>query len=172
MTSEEWYKRVGTGYIDIVLIIADLAAAEERAANAEERARLFADELDHDNSDYRVRAEQAEEKVAAYVKLLAQSSTQYREMVVERDEYRESWEKTCDTLRVAEAERVALVKRQESTSINYAKETHDRIEAEIRAEKAEAERDRLHEELAEFHRICRCDAHDIMTRRENERSTP
>ena len=32
MTSEEWYKRVGTGHIDIVLIIADLAASESREA--------------------------------------------------------------------------------------------------------------------------------------------
>ena len=51
MTSEEWYKRVGTGYIDIVLIIADLAASEAREAALREAAQELWNAVAHDVTD-------------------------------------------------------------------------------------------------------------------------
>ena len=86
-------------------LISDLAAAESRAVEAEREAGVLRDALAESErlrekaeaergewtiswGDAMERLDDSEEKVAALTALVAQSSTQYREMVDERDDYK------------------------------------------------------------------------------------
>ena len=65
-----WYPEHIPSGGDLLMVIGDLAAAESRAV-------------------------EAEAKVAALTKLVAQSSTQYREMVAELDDYKAYYDTAC-----------------------------------------------------------------------------
>ena len=113
MTSEEWYKRVGMGYIDIVLIIADLASSEasdaihlEALAESEAAGQKAEQEREHFwemHEGMRERAEQAEKSrdmwhdTSKMFLLRAQKAEEELAACrLDRDKLEEYWEKRQD----------------------------------------------------------------------------